>query len=458
VRRTTLIAALCAGIGLLAAAPAQAAFPGTNGKIAFANSTGIAVANPDQTGFQQLTTPPSGVFDNNPSWSADGMKIAFERDDFSSQTPTLHIFTINPDGGGLTGPLTSGDTDCQPAFLKDGSIAFIRASSAFSCVGDVWVRHTDGSETQLTSSGDAGNPTSSPDGGTVGYTRFIGPGNDQLFTVPSGGGEEKPLTTDHGGPGQLFDENADFAPGGSNAVFSRQSCSDGCSPMNLFTVPAGGGSGTALTNSVNPFTDVNYSDPAYSPDGTQIVFESVGGPEAGQPAGSGPAATGPRAAPAPGQLGLISSAGGASTAYLNGFAPNWQPLHPASGTAAAKCPDVGVTATSYTPKITLTPTVPGVRTWIYVKVPSRVQVIASLSWNAGKRSTALGTFVVHDTGKKKLRIPIPGKFRDELPIGSKVVLTMDVTATPDAPSDCIGSTQQHIVLHTRVVHILKQRG
>src|SRR5215210_226152 len=81
--------ALAAGVLMLAAAvtakPAEAAFPGANGKIAFtsdrvtlANPTGdreIFTMNPNGTGVTQLTdnTEP----DYSPAFSADGTRIAF---------------------------------------------------------------------------------------------------------------------------------------------------------------------------------------------------------------------------------------------------------------------------------------------------------------------------------------------------------------------------------------------
>jgi hypothetical protein len=56
---------------LLAAGPAQAAFPGANGKIAAAKDsdpTGIHTLNPDGTGDTALTS----AGDRNPAWSPDG--------------------------------------------------------------------------------------------------------------------------------------------------------------------------------------------------------------------------------------------------------------------------------------------------------------------------------------------------------------------------------------------------
>ncbi len=74
----------CGNGGLLTlAATASAAFPGSNGQIAFNGSFFIFTMQPDGTGFTQLTHtngPSTGFLDRAPAWSADGSRIAFESD------------------------------------------------------------------------------------------------------------------------------------------------------------------------------------------------------------------------------------------------------------------------------------------------------------------------------------------------------------------------------------------
>src|SRR5687767_4582882 len=65
-------------------APAEAAFPGQNGKIAllFGNSEtsfGIFTVNPDGSGSMRLTDDGAHPGEMSPAWSADGRKIAFAR-------------------------------------------------------------------------------------------------------------------------------------------------------------------------------------------------------------------------------------------------------------------------------------------------------------------------------------------------------------------------------------------
>src|SRR5437870_3680982 len=65
------------------ASPAQATFPGPNGRIAFDGTVGntaqIFSVEPDGTGLQQLTHVAHGGLAFGPGWSADSTRIAFSR-------------------------------------------------------------------------------------------------------------------------------------------------------------------------------------------------------------------------------------------------------------------------------------------------------------------------------------------------------------------------------------------
>ena len=77
-----LFAALALLLVSLLALPgsARSAFPGTNGKIAFATDRDgnleIYTMNADGTGQTRITNNPAS--DDAPAWSPDGTKIAFE--------------------------------------------------------------------------------------------------------------------------------------------------------------------------------------------------------------------------------------------------------------------------------------------------------------------------------------------------------------------------------------------
>src|SRR5688500_8321278 len=113
--RTALVALV---VVLLAAAPAGATFPGANGLIAF-DSFGrdgpdgdIFTVAPDGSGLTNLTSA-SPTADRYAYWSADGTRIAFvsERDggDFD-------VWFMNADGTGATQVLANGFEERSPTW------------------------------------------------------------------------------------------------------------------------------------------------------------------------------------------------------------------------------------------------------------------------------------------------------------------------------------------------------
>jgi Tol biopolymer transport system component len=100
-----MVAAVAATVVVLVVAtkPAGAAFPGSNGKIVFhtassivggdpsATDTEIFTMNPNGTGLTQLTV--NAVQDFNPAWSPDGTEIVFEH-----RNPDDEIYKMAADG------------------------------------------------------------------------------------------------------------------------------------------------------------------------------------------------------------------------------------------------------------------------------------------------------------------------------------------------------------------------
>jgi Tol biopolymer transport system component len=73
-----VVAALAlAGLAALAlgGAPAQAAYHGKNGRIAYAGG-GIWTMNPDGSDKTKVTFPPANRSHSQPAWSPDGRRIA----------------------------------------------------------------------------------------------------------------------------------------------------------------------------------------------------------------------------------------------------------------------------------------------------------------------------------------------------------------------------------------------
>src|SRR5262245_46423851 len=117
------IAVLAAvAITAMCTAPARAAFPGKNGKIAFACG-GICTINPDGTAETRLVADGS-----DPAWSPDGTKIAFtiyKRDQFGASVGDIYV--MSADGTAVTQLTANTLDDRQPAWSPDGGkIVFSR--------------------------------------------------------------------------------------------------------------------------------------------------------------------------------------------------------------------------------------------------------------------------------------------------------------------------------------------
>src|SRR5215211_357085 len=263
-----IAAALAAGILTVvlitaSAEPAQAAFPGTNGKIAFVSDrdgdNDIYTIGFTGDNLKRLTN--NSKNDRFPAWSPDGRKIVFSSG-LRGTAYSEDIFVMNADGSGptritdegsISGTLEGADT--YPGFSPDGrKIVFVRADLN-NPEGDLYKIRADGKNlTRLTRLGYDSPccPTWSPDGSKIAYSVWDGYDNSIETMKPDGSSRSF----------FKYGFAPDWSPDGSQVVFSRYG--------EIYKIDADGTDEQQLTTSV-----AYDSYPAFSPDGDNIVFQSA---------------------------------------------------------------------------------------------------------------------------------------------------------------------------------------
>ena len=249
-RRTAAVAAAFVLGALIAAAPAPAAFPGANGRIAFQGYRSLASINAVGGDRRPLTNEDAAFA--TPAFSADGQRIAFAT---NRDGGDFEIYVIGADGGPMT-PLTANAAeDGGPAWSPDGRrIAF---ESDRDGNPEIYVMNADGSGVvRLTSSIlDEHSPSWSPDGSRIAFARGTpGAATAAIWTMTPDGGSLTQLTN-----GAANDDNPDWSPNAATIAFQRDSA--------IFVMAADGGGQAPL-----PLPG-GSARPAWSPDGTRIAFD-----------------------------------------------------------------------------------------------------------------------------------------------------------------------------------------
>ena len=270
----------CAVSSLALAAPADAAHVDSfNGRIAFssvrtdpqAKEFDIFSMNPDGSDVRRLTTNPET--DRQPDWSPHGTDIAYSIDKPNSPV-NFEVARMTAGGTGhlrLTETPT-GEASSQPSWLPDGRALLFRRSTG-GRRSTIWQMGPRGENPVLRFA--PPHPplyqSFAPDQRRIAYAAILSPTGDTdrgIFTLPVGGGEP---TTLFDVPG-AYDSAPAWSPDGTQIAFESNADVSGANPegdMELWVMRADGARPTQLTRNA-----AHDEGPAWSPDGRLLAFTS----------------------------------------------------------------------------------------------------------------------------------------------------------------------------------------
>lgn len=163
---------------------------------------GIWTMKADGTDPRQVTKLPatSSLEDHRAGWSPDGTSLVFERIDTSVTPERAALFTIGTDGTGLH-QVTEWSVDGNdPDWSPDGTEIVFNASAEPSPTQNIWTIHPDGSGlTQLTTNDQVKqatfHPTWSPDGAHILFSHSPSEpdGSGDLFVMDADGANQHVL-------------------------------------------------------------------------------------------------------------------------------------------------------------------------------------------------------------------------------------------------------------------------
>jgi TolB protein len=272
------VALLALMLVLVEPRPAEATFPGINGKIVYrahdGNDYELYTINARGRGKVKLTK--NSTTDIRPDWSPDAKRIAYS----GSDGQDFEIYTINADGSELD-PVTDNDThDLTPSYNPNGTrIAY---SGFDGSDQEIFVTDTSGEEPRFrvtNTSTSVFDPDWSPDGQRIAFEGLDAAASDdqrdyEIYTINVDGTGLDQVTINKGSKVSPppDDQDPSYHPTGERIALSRTGPSSQISQIFTAHVKFANEFPVTTTSSVS-----NNFRPDYSPNGQKIAFEGYDG-------------------------------------------------------------------------------------------------------------------------------------------------------------------------------------
>jgi Tol biopolymer transport system component len=272
-----LVAACMAALGAAVLKPAEAAFPGQNGRLVFGGSMSsgpgvdnpegdseIFTMNPDGTKLVQLTH--NSAHDYDPAWSPDGENIGFSsnREPNPDEPNNTEVYVMSADGTNQRRVTDSLKDNWNPAWSPSGEeIAF--QSNRHVTNTEIYVVRVDGTDERRLTNNTASDlmPDWSPSGEEIAFYRsIVGESDSDIFLMNSDGTNQRRLIDTPG-----YDYDPDWSPDGGEITFQSGN-------ESLYKIRADSTGLTNLTNSPSVTWDLVFS-PSWAPDGKTIAFSGM---------------------------------------------------------------------------------------------------------------------------------------------------------------------------------------
>jgi Tol biopolymer transport system component len=244
---------------IVEARPAEATFPGQNGRIAYASYDGyddeIYTISPTGGSPFQVTNNEFWRYgedaipfeDRYPSYSPDGRKLAYVGYDKNTPLETdYEIFTINATGGTpfqVTHDTSEGWQLRSPSYSPDGKrIAYTQVAPTSSETSQIYTINATGGTPFNVTKDSTGSyhdfPDYSPDGETIAYTGHDG-NDSEIYTIDATGGTPVKVTSN-----DTEDSYPSYSPNGRKIAYSGYDGND----TEIYKIHHNGGTPVKLTN------------------------------------------------------------------------------------------------------------------------------------------------------------------------------------------------------------------